>query len=182
MAKITVTGLAQWAKVFEQNRDLLGYQGQWADTDGRCSIEMVLDDDNAKRITASGCMSKGKEDPEARGTIFKFNRKFSTPNDWDGDAPAVYKPDGTKWDYEADGTIGNGSEVLVELDVYKNKGYSTYTTRLERVKVINLVEYNSDGSGKNDPFTANISSSEPAVIAASQTADKAVEAFDEIPF
>jgi len=33
MAKITVTGLAQWAKVFEQNRDLLGYQGQWAETD-----------------------------------------------------------------------------------------------------------------------------------------------------
>ena len=35
MAKITVTGIAQWAKVFEENRDLEGYQGQWKDTDGR---------------------------------------------------------------------------------------------------------------------------------------------------
>ena len=43
MAKITVTGIAQWAKVFEENRDLDGYQGQWRDTDGRCTIEMILD-------------------------------------------------------------------------------------------------------------------------------------------
>jgi hypothetical protein len=127
-------------------------------------------------------MSKGKEDPEGRGTIFKFNRKFSTPNDWDGDAPTVYKADGAKWDYEADGTIGNGSEVLVELDVYKNKGYATYTTRLERVKVINLVEYNSDGSGKNDPFTANIAPNDNANVVASQSVDSAMEALDEIPF
>jgi len=182
MAKITVTGLAQWAKVFEENRDLLGYQGQWAETDGRCSIEMVVDEDNAKRITASGCMSKGKPDPEGRGDIFKFNRKFSTPNDWDGDAPVVYKADGSKWDYEADGTIGNGSEVLVELDVYKNKGYATYTTRLERVKIINLVEYSAGAGSINDPFTANVSPSDTSAVVASQSLGTPMEALDEIPF
>ena len=143
MAKITVTGLAQWAKVFEENRDLLGYQGQWAETDGRCSIEMVLDEENAKRITASGCMSKGKPDPEGRGNIFKFNRKFSTPNDWDGDA--------------------------------------TYTTRLERVKIINLVEYSAGAGGANDPFTADVSSSDAPVIAA-QSLGTAVDTYDDIPF
>jgi hypothetical protein len=51
MAKITVTGIAQWAKVFENNRDLTGYDNQWAATEGRTTIEMVLDDDNAKRVT-----------------------------------------------------------------------------------------------------------------------------------
>ena len=67
MAKITVTGIAQWAKVFEENRDLDGYQGQWRDTDGRCTIEMILDQDNTDRVKASGCMSAGKDDPEGRG-------------------------------------------------------------------------------------------------------------------
>tara|TARA_R100001460_G_scaffold44205_10_gene80887 strand:+ start:1646 stop:2182 length:537 start_codon:yes stop_codon:yes gene_type:complete len=178
MAKITVTGIAQWAKVFEENRDLDGYQGQWRDTDGRCTIEMILDEDNTARIKAAGCMSSGKDDPEGRGRAFKFTRKFDTPNDWDGGAPSVYKPDGTVWDFEADGPIGNGSEALVELDIYKNKQYSTVTTRLERIKVMNHVSYDgaSGGSGP-DPFTANIvGENTPA------PPQKVKEMVDEIPF
>lgn len=179
MAKITVTGIAQWAKVFEQNRDLEGYQGQWRDTDGRCTIEMILDDNNVERIKAAGCMSSGKDDLEGRGRAFKFTRKFDTPNDWDGGAPAVYKPDGTVWDFEADGPIGNGSEVLVELDVYKNKQYSTVTTRLERVKVMKHVSYDgASGMSGPDPFTKDITSGS---VAAAQTNNVEL-ASEEIPF
>jgi len=179
MAKITVTGIAQWAKVFEQNRDLEGYQGQWRDTDGRCTIEMILDEDNIARIKAAGCMSSGKDDPEGRGRAFKFTRKFDTPNDWDGGAPAVYKPDGTVWDFEADGPIGNGSEVLVELDVYKNKQYSTVTTRLERVKVMKHVSYDgASGMSGPDPFTKDITSGS---VVAAQTNNVEL-ASEEIPF
>ena len=69
MTKITVTGIAQWAKVFSENRDLDGYQGQWKDTDGRCTIEMILDQDNSERVKDSGCMSSGKDDPEGRGRV-----------------------------------------------------------------------------------------------------------------
>ena len=178
MAKITVTGIAQWAKVFEENRDLDGYQGQWQDTDGRCTIEMILDEDNEARIKNAGCMSSGKDDPEGRGRAFKFTRKFDTPNDWDGGAPAVYKPDGTAWSFKADGPIGNGSEVLVELDIYKNKSYTSYTTRLERVKVINLVSYDgASGVSGPDPFTANVAGGNiPA------PPQKVEEMVDEIPF
>lgn len=179
MAKITVTGIAQWAKVFEQNRDLDGYQGQWRDTDGRCTIEMILDDNNVERIKAAGCMSSGKDDLEGRGRAFKFTRKFDTPNDWDGGAPAVYKPDGTVWDFEADGPIGNGSEVLVELDIYKNKQYSTVTTRLERVKVMKHVSYDgASGVSGPDPFTKDITSGS---VAAAQTNNVEL-ASEEIPF
>ena len=38
--KITVSGTAKWAKVFEENRDKEGYQGQYADTNGRCTIDV----------------------------------------------------------------------------------------------------------------------------------------------
>tara|TARA_R110000803_G_scaffold30350_5_gene68495 strand:- start:4567 stop:5109 length:543 start_codon:yes stop_codon:yes gene_type:complete len=180
MTKITVTGIAQWAKVFSENRDLDGYQGQWKDTDGRCTIEMILDQDNSERVKDSGCMSSGKDDPEGRGRAFKFSRKFETPNDWDGGAPAVYKPDGSKWDFESDGPIGNGSEVLVELDIYKNKQYSTVTTRLERVKVMKHVSFNGSGTSSGpDPFTKDVTSSD--IVAASQVNDVEL-ASDEIPF
>ena len=179
MAKITVTGIAQWAKVFEENRDLDGYQGQWRDTDGRCTIEMILDQDNTDRVKASGCMSAGKDDPEGRGRAFKFTRKFETPNDWDGGAPAVYKPDGTAWNFDSDGPIGNGSEVLVELDIYKNKQYSTVTTRLERVKVMKHVSFDgTGGSSGPDPFTKDVTSGS---VAAAQT-NNAELVSEEIPF
>ena len=157
MAKITVTGIAQWAKVFEENRDLEGYQGQWKDTDGRCTINVILDEDNYSKVKKAGCMSNGKDDPQGRGMDIKFSRKFDTPNDWDGGAPQVYKSDGSLWNFETYGVFGNGSEVLVELDVYQNKNYGTTTTRLERVKVIKHLEYDSSAE-KEDPFTQNISS------------------------
>jgi len=171
MAKITVTGIAQWAKVFEENRDLEGYQGQWKDTDGRCTINVILDEDNYSKVKNAGCMSNGKDDPQGRGMDIKFSRKFDTPNDWDGGAPSVYKSDGSLWNFETDGVIGNGSEVLVELDIYKNKNYGTTTTRLERVKVIKHLEYDSSSSDREDPFTQNVAS----------TATKEVAA-EEIPF
>ena len=161
MAKITVTGIAQLAKVFEENRDLEGYQGQWKDTDGRCTINVILDKDNYAKVKNAGCMSNGKEDPQGRGTDIKFSRKFDTPNDWDGGAPSVYKSDGSLWNFETDGVIGNGSEVLVELDIYKNKNYGTTTTRLERVKVLKHMEYDSSAE-KEDPFTQNVASTTEA--------------------
>tara|TARA_R110000850_G_scaffold47244_1_gene118324 strand:+ start:3703 stop:4239 length:537 start_codon:yes stop_codon:yes gene_type:complete len=178
MAKITVTGIAQWAKVFENNRDLTGYDNQWAATEGRTTIEMVLDDDNAKRVTDSGCMSRGKPDEEGRGTKFRFSRKFKTDYDWDSGAPAVYKPDGTLWDFATDGAIGNGSEALVELNVYKNKGYSTYTTRIERVKITNVVKYGNDDD-INDPFKQDVTGGVSAAVAAPALAEDLSE---EIPF
>jgi len=157
MAKITVTGLSQWAKVFEDNRDLDGYQGAYHDTNGRCTIEMILDEDNMQKLTDSGCMSRGKPDLEGRGTAVKLTRKFDTAYDWDGGAPKVYKADGAPWSFESDGAIGNGSEVLVELDVYKNVKYGTTTTRLERVKVLKAIGYNPQGGESGpDPFTANV--------------------------
>jgi hypothetical protein len=174
--KITVSGKAQWAKVFEDNRDKEGYQGQWADTSGRCTIDVIVDKDNQERVTNSVCMSKGKPNPDGDGHIFKFTRKFETANDWDGGAPKVYRPDGGEWDFITDGEIGNGSDVLVELDVYQNKNYGTTTTRLERVKVIKAVAFNRDGPQDTgpDPFTANVAEASQAEVVAIPS--------DEIPF
>lgn len=178
MAKITVTGIAQWAKVFEENRDHTGYDNQWLPTSGRTTIEMILDEENSERLKQSGSMARGKPDEEGRGTKFRFSRKFKTDYDWDSGAPVVYKPDGKIWDFNVDGSIGNGSEVLLELDVYKNKGYSTYTTRIERVKVTKHVKYGDEERNSEDPFVKDITggvSPFVAAVAAEQMAE-------DIPF
>ena len=176
MAKITVQGIASWAKVFEQNRDLTGYKNQWVDTDGRCTITVLLDDAQTKKVLDSGCMSKGKENPDGAGRLFTFNRKFKTDNDFNSGAPAVFKLDGSHWDLATDGMIGNGSEVLVELDIYASPKYDVVTTRLDRIKVLKHVSY-GEPMGV-DEFTKNLGSSTPVVM--SKPVLEMAE--DEIPF
>ena len=51
---ITVHGIAEWAKVFEQNRDLTGWkpteqaEGSYEKYNGASTIDMILDDENIK--------------------------------------------------------------------------------------------------------------------------------------
>ena len=139
--KVILTGIGEWAKVFEENRDTKGYEGAYEVCDGACTIDMILDDDNMKRLTASRSMKKGTPDPEGRGTKVRLVRKFDTGRDWDSGAPIVTKADGTKWNYDEDGKIGNGSTIQVTLSVYDTSRKAIVGTRLDRVKVIDHVEY-----------------------------------------
>ena len=46
--KVILVGIAEWAKVFEENRDKVGFKdgdapGTYEDTDGACTIDMILD-------------------------------------------------------------------------------------------------------------------------------------------
>jgi len=139
--KVTLKGISEWAKVFEDNRDLRGFEGAWVDTDGRCTINVILDDKEMAKLVASKSMKKGKPDQEGRGTTVKFDRKFDTGKDWDSGAPVVTKADGTRWDYDEDGVIGNGSIVEVKLSVYDTSRKDIFGTRLDRVKVLEHMEY-----------------------------------------
>ena len=71
-------------------------------------------------------------------------RKFNTGRDWDSGSPTVLKSDGTKWDMDIDGLIGNGSIVAVTLSVYDTSRKSIVGTRLDRVKVLEHVKPPSD--------------------------------------
>ena len=46
--KVTVSGIAEWAKVFPQNRDLEGWKGKYQQWNGCCTIDLILDDENIK--------------------------------------------------------------------------------------------------------------------------------------
>ena len=137
--KVVLTGIAEWAKVFEDNRDLKGFEGAYEEFDGACTIDMILDKENMDRLSASRSMKKGSPDAEGRGTRVRFVRKFNTGRDWDSGSPTVLKSDGTKWDMDIDGLIGNGSIVAVTLSVYDTSRKSIVGTRLDRVKVLEHV-------------------------------------------
>ena len=138
--KVVLTGIGEWAKVFEDNRDMKGFEGAWEEFNGACTIDMILDDENMQILRNSKSMKKGTPDPEGRGTRVRLIRKVETGRDWDSGAPVVTKSDGSKWNYEEDGTIGNGSTVQVTLSVYDTSRKGIVGTRLDRIKVINHVE------------------------------------------
>ena len=137
--KVVLTGIAEWAKVFEDNRDMKGFEGAYDEFDGACTIDMILDNENMAKLTASKSMKKGSPDSEGRGTRVRFIRKFNTGRDWDSGSPVVVKEDGTRWDMDVDGLIGNGSTVMVTLSVYDTSRKSIVGTRLDRVKVLEHV-------------------------------------------
>ena len=145
--KIKLTGIAEWARVFESNRDMDGFDGVYRDHDGACTIDLIMDDDNLATLKASRSMKKGTPDAEGRGTKVKFIRKFNTGKDWDSGAPIVQKSDGSTWDISSDGTIGNGSIVEVDLSVYDTSRPNIVGTRLDKVKVIDHVAYIADTAG-----------------------------------
>jgi hypothetical protein len=123
---VKVTGIAEWAKVFADNRDLTGWkaspqvEGTYEKYDGACTIDLILDDESVAKLQAAKCAKGFKADSLGRGQRVKFDRKFNTGHDWSSGAPIVTKEDGSKWTLDEDGPIG---------------------TRLEHVHVIDHLQY-----------------------------------------
>ena len=145
-----VHGVIEWAKVFEQNRDKEGYKGAYLDTDGACTVDMLLDDNNVEILrkagTAKNLDDKRKDTPNGyRVRLVRkfFNEAFPSL----GGAPKVAHPDGTPWDLEMDGFIGNGSTGVAYGHVYLPDDGSPATTRLDGLQVIDHVVFESEGGG-----------------------------------
>lgn len=192
--KLYLQGEIEWAKVFEQNRDKRGPNGAWEDRGGACTIVLWLDKENQKKFNESGSRmsyQKAKDDTGAyevkvddqgRKALqlrrYWINEKF--PNY--GGAPEVNRIDGTEWDLEEDGLIGNGSVGIVCATIYDTatgKG-----TRLEGVQVLEHVEFKSEGGSGGGMFQdrsggAKKEGKTPPKPAPAKTA---ADLDDEIPF
>jgi hypothetical protein len=178
--KVKLTGLAYWGKVFEDNRDLTGFENALKDAGGQCTIDVDLDEESMAKLAKSKSMLKGKDSPDNEGlTRVRFKRKWEEA--YAGGAPKVVKADGTVWDYDEDGSIGNGSTVEVILNVYDTSRKNIIGTRLEKVKVTNHVEYNPDEDEEEDEAPTP---PKTAAKSTTKTAPKVytVEDDDEIPF
>lgn len=170
--KVKLTGIGYWMKLFEDNRDKTGYENALADIGGQTCIDMDLDGEQMEKLQKSKSMKRGSPSNDNDGmTRVRFTRKWT--EQYGGGEPDVVKADGTKWDYDEDGPIGNGSTVEVTLLVYDTSRKAIVGTRLDKVKVLEHKPYNPDGDEEE---------AAPAPAAKPQVKSKAAELEDEIPF
>ena len=131
---VTLRGKGKWMRVFEQNRDKEGYNGAYQDFDGACVMDLYLTKEEFQKLKDAKSATKLKLDEDTGERFVKLKRKFKDRYEWASGAPKVIRPDGTEWSLEADGPIGNMSEVEVTVSVYDTS--MTPGTRLEKVKVL----------------------------------------------
>lgn len=160
MAKKTntlkLTGPVQWAKVFGENRDMTGWDGSAEEWGGTYVIDMILSPEEEKKLKQAGSARKIKDrkdtDIEVEGNKYSFSRKHEGPFDEASGPPKVVKADGTAWDFDEDGYIGNGSICELTLSVYPTKARDKNGnviegkagingTRLDKIKVLKLETY-----------------------------------------
>ena len=147
---LNLKGKAMWARIFEDNRDMNGWEGNARETDGQYTMNLLLDDEGLYELQRSGSQAAdfAKATDDGLHSV-KFKRPHVKTNksgdilEWAGGPPKVVHADGkTKWDFEEDGAIGNGSEVEVRINVYKA---GRVGTRLEAIRIIDLVEAPTSG-------------------------------------
>lgn len=172
--KVKLTGLGYWAKVFEDNRDKTGYEDALVEIGGQTTIDMDLDNEQMDKLKKAKSMLRGKDSPDNDGlTRVRFKRKWQ--EQYGGGEPEVVKADGSKWDYDEDGPIGNGSKVEVTLSVYDTSRKLIVGTRLEKVKVVEHKPYNPDADDEEE-------APPPKAAAPKAKAPSKEELEDEIPF
>ena len=146
MAKATtikVSGTCNWAKVFEENRDMIGYKpvdevpGTYEECDGAYTVDLILSPEEFGKLKDAGSMKTGT--PTDEGIRVKVERKHGAPYSYGG-KPKVTDAEGKVWTFDEDGTIGNGSSVTATLTCYHTK-FGTVGTRLETLKVTEHVPY-----------------------------------------
>jgi hypothetical protein len=149
--EVTTVGPIEWARIFEDNRDMQGYEGMYAECDGAYTLTQVLDKAQFEKLKKAGSQKKPIGKRLMDGVIaIKFERKHlvKTPDgnaiEKAGGAPKVVNASGVAWDTNVDGLIGNGSiaEVTNLLTSFKGKdGTNICRTTLTKVKIIEHLVY-----------------------------------------
>ena len=184
-------GKLEWAKVFEFNRDKKGPNDSWVSHGGATTITVWLDKDEQKKYKDSGIrlQYKKKYDEESDEWVtdirdgckaVTFKRKWLEPRfESYKSEPEVTRVDGTDWDSEEDGLIGNDSVGIVcvaSYDTQTGKGH-----RLEGVQVLEHVEFKSEGGSGGSMFQDRSGGAKAEPKPKSAPKPKA-DLEDEIPF
>lgn len=144
MAISKFSGKAKWAKVRE---------GQQDEKYENWSIDLYMDDPNLALYARSGAQLQVRDGEEGKYVSFKrktheFN--YKTEADQTNEPPTIYLKDSETNEYNLwpEGFVGNGSDVTVSVDIFTTRNGKG--SRLMRVFVDNLVEYNPDLNAKPD--------------------------------
>lgn len=150
--EVTTTGPIEWAKIFENNREMVGYEGVYESCEGAYTVTQVLDKAEFDKLKKAGSQKKFIEKRFMNDGVLavKFERKHlvkksdGTPIPKAGGAPVVVNKEGKPWNVEVDGLIGNGTvaEVTNLITTFAGQdGKPISRTSLTKVKIIDLVPY-----------------------------------------
>ena len=149
--EVTTVGPIEWARIFEDNRDMEGYEGMYAECGGAYTMVQILDKAQFEKLKKAGSQKKPIGKRLMDGVIaIKFERKHLVKTkdgvsiEKAGGPPKVVNAAGVVWDTDVDGLIGNGSiaEVTNLLTSFKGQdGTNVCRTSLTKVKIIDHVVY-----------------------------------------
>lgn len=182
--KFKVTGIAYWVKIDPDNLDM-GYQGAW-EPDGRSSLNLDLTKEEFAKLKKAGTSKQGKVSPDDPDLIrVSLDRPFVSP-DWDeankfGGLPKIVFKDGEAYDADTDPAIGNESEVTVIGTCYTTRMAGRNGTRMDKIIINNLVEYDPDNVDDDDD-DEEVQKKEPEKKAKKQKPPVSDDIEDEIPF
>lgn len=147
--EVKTTGPIEWAKIFETNRDMTGYEGSYVEFEGAYTVQQILSKDEYTKLQASGSQKKPNQKRLMDGElVVKFERKHKvTTRDGKvipqaGGAPKVTDADGAAWDVQVSGLIGNGStaEVTNLIATFKGNDGKMYSrTTVTEIKILEHV-------------------------------------------
>jgi len=177
--KLKLRGYINWAKVFEQNRDMEGFEGAARETDGQTSFEFHMSPEELSKLQEAGSIKQPKVSTDHDGYyMVRFSRPWHIPGREFASGPApVLKADGTRWDYDLDGTIGNGSVADVWFDVYDTKTRRK-GTRHTKIQIVEHVPYVPEEVEEEEEPAPKPTKSKPKKA---EKVDNIVEE-DDIPF
>ncbi len=142
--EVTTSGPVEWAKIFEGNRDMTGYEGSYVPFEGAYTLQQILSKDEYSKLQAAGTQKKPNQKRLMDGELMikferkhKVTRKDGTVLPQAGGAPKVTNAEGSPWTEDM-GLIGNGStaEVTNLITTFKGGDGKMYSrTTMTGVKI-----------------------------------------------
>ena len=154
--EVTTVGPIEWARIFEHNRDMEGYEGAYADCEGAYTVTQILAKEQYEKLKKAGSMKKPILSRMTDGVIaIKFERKHLVKTkagdvvEKAGGPPKVTKADGSFWEPDTDGLIGNGTvaEITHLIQTFPVKDQKTgkdsiaSRTAIQKIKIVEHVAY-----------------------------------------
>ena len=147
--EVVTTGPIEWAKIFEDNRDMVGFDGAYEECQGAYTVNQILSKEDFEKLKAAKSQKKPNQKRLMDGElVLKFERKHLVTNrdgkeiTQAGGAPKVVDQDGQPWDVDIQGTIGNGSVAKVTnlISTFQGRDGKEYArTSLVSVKILEHV-------------------------------------------
>lgn len=144
MTTESFVGPVKWAQNIREADDFRGTK--------RWKISQILDEENLEKFNQLNLRVKKREDED--GTMVVWSRPVE--KDF-GKQIVEFLPPQVVWDNgeECEGLIGNGTIARCEVSVFPLNDGST-AHRLEKVVVLDLVEFEGGGMSDDDPGIARV--------------------------